>query len=722
MGMGIWLLLVLAAAGRNATATPRANATSVLDHILTNYHTSIIPGDGKGVEVRLQMSIQNVIELDTAEQTFTIQAWFRHYWVDERLRWDPEDFGDTTSIFVPRSQIWIPDAEVYEVVEQNQPFEAQATVYSSGDVFFSQPASLKVHCLMDLSLFPFDTQVCEFTLGSWSMHGLQLDLLPRVDGDGREVPATVDSYKQHTEFNLVRVRTIFDHVYYSCCPEPYPNFRVSITLQREALAYLYSIVIPILVATLVGFTAFVLSPDSGERISLSVTVLLTVAAIYFVAHNDVPKVGRFTMISSLYLVAQMMMLMVVLCSIIVVSLHAVKDSQSFAGERRLLEMFRALDEEKSDELELSVFLDGLDGVGLDPKVAGSLREEVTRVSEKRGIGTLLLADWAAILARRQEGLTLNEAHSPMIRAMLKASFWLSARVGWCAGDPRVLRVHALHRRAWAERALDAGGVQDSARGSTPPSTPALRRASRAESMKQATQEGSISLRGDTRLKSAGANVLAGLSLKRPARAGRVDPVGVHRSVADSASSFSVMPPVVVTEVNRDSASPGHQPAGAAPAAGLTGPSPDGPAEGGAAEGPSGKALLIPPPGDDAVSERSARLSRSKAAEPFKSAADLEDLTELAARRVASNIDLACSALLPVVFLVCVMIIWAPLIQSTQRGHMGVSDEDVSGSAYASGERIKVVHHNLVSDVRWVADACLNAVGGGYTQAACDAER
>ena len=40
-----------------------------------------------------------------------------------------------------------------------------------------------------------------------------------------------------------------------------------------------------------------LNPDSGERVGLGITTLLTVVAIFFVAHDAIPKVGHWTMLS-----------------------------------------------------------------------------------------------------------------------------------------------------------------------------------------------------------------------------------------------------------------------------------------------------------------------------------------------------------------------------------------------------------------------------------------
>lgn len=43
------------------------------------------------VKMQVQLALQNILQLDTREQTLTFQGWFRSYWADERLTWDPDE-------------------------------------------------------------------------------------------------------------------------------------------------------------------------------------------------------------------------------------------------------------------------------------------------------------------------------------------------------------------------------------------------------------------------------------------------------------------------------------------------------------------------------------------------------------------------------------------------------------------------------------------------------
>ena len=52
-------------------------------------------------------------------------------------------------------------------------------VGSSGDVTYNFPTVAKSTCQVKVKYFPFDIQECRLQFGSWSHHGLELDIVNR---------------------------------------------------------------------------------------------------------------------------------------------------------------------------------------------------------------------------------------------------------------------------------------------------------------------------------------------------------------------------------------------------------------------------------------------------------------------------------------------------------------------------------------------------------------
>ena len=79
---------------------------------------------------------------------------------------------------------------------------------------------------------------------------------------------------------MLEARLIRNVVYYSCCPEPFPDLTVTLKIRRKTLYYLYNIVLPCVMMSVLTLLVFCLPPESGEKIALGVTVLLAFSVLY----------------------------------------------------------------------------------------------------------------------------------------------------------------------------------------------------------------------------------------------------------------------------------------------------------------------------------------------------------------------------------------------------------------------------------------------------------
>ena len=49
-------------------------------------------------------------------------------------------------------------------------------IYSDGRVWWVPPTTLRAECPLDVTYWPYDSQVCYFYLGSWTKHGYHMDI------------------------------------------------------------------------------------------------------------------------------------------------------------------------------------------------------------------------------------------------------------------------------------------------------------------------------------------------------------------------------------------------------------------------------------------------------------------------------------------------------------------------------------------------------------------
>uniref|UniRef100_A0A1I8H1L7 Neur_chan_LBD domain-containing protein n=1 Tax=Macrostomum lignano TaxID=282301 RepID=A0A1I8H1L7_9PLAT len=206
---------------------------------------------------------------DEVNQVLTTNVWLEQEWQDERLHWDPSDYNGLQVLRVPCQKIWLPDIVLYNSADDFTTgyMQSKAMVDSSGTVFWPPPAKLRSTCKIDITYFPFDDQVCTMKFGSWTYD------------DG--------SYKNRSlggsEFQTV----------YPISPVPYPDIKFHIVIQRRTLYYLFNIIFPCLWLTVLSLLGFWLPPDSGEKITLGITVLLAFSVFMLLIAENMPATSEF---------------------------------------------------------------------------------------------------------------------------------------------------------------------------------------------------------------------------------------------------------------------------------------------------------------------------------------------------------------------------------------------------------------------------------------------
>lgn len=170
-----------------------------------------------------------------------------------------------------------------------------AAVYSDGSVYWNAPAIYTSSCKIDVSYFPFDEQICTLQFGSWAYNGLQVDLTNRSSAG--DTSAYIDS----GEWELVGMPVVRHVVYYACCEAPYPDLRFHILIRRRPLFYMFNLLVPCFLISMITALGFYMPADSGEKVTLGITILLALTVFLLLVAETmppqsevVPLIGRST--------------------------------------------------------------------------------------------------------------------------------------------------------------------------------------------------------------------------------------------------------------------------------------------------------------------------------------------------------------------------------------------------------------------------------------------
>ena len=162
-----------------------------------------------------------------------------------------------------------------------------------GNTTWLNPAIFKSICKVDVTYFPFDDQECILKFGSWSFDSSKVDLYAH-GGDMLN-----KNYVKNGEWKLTILKSQRNKLKYQCCPHEFVDITVQIRLQRESLDFILKLIIPCSLISSMIFLGFVLPPESGERIGLSITVLLAMTVFQQLSSELMPSYG-FPLLGQFY--------------------------------------------------------------------------------------------------------------------------------------------------------------------------------------------------------------------------------------------------------------------------------------------------------------------------------------------------------------------------------------------------------------------------------------
>lgn len=160
--------------------------------------------------------------------------------------------------------------------------ETNVVIRHDGQIMWDSPAITKSSCKVDVSYFPFDGQQCRLTFGSWTYNGNQIDILNSMEtGD-------LTDFVENVEWEVLGMPAKRSVVTYGCCSEPYPDITYTLLLKRRASFYIFNLLLPCVMISFLAPLGFYLPADSGEKVSLGVTVLLALTVFQLLVAESMP--------------------------------------------------------------------------------------------------------------------------------------------------------------------------------------------------------------------------------------------------------------------------------------------------------------------------------------------------------------------------------------------------------------------------------------------------
>ncbi|XP_075707395.1 neuronal acetylcholine receptor subunit alpha-10-like isoform X1 [Rhinoderma darwinii] len=294
-------------------------AYKLMNDLFANYSNALRPVEDmdKAMNVTLQVTLSQIIDMDERNQILMAYLWIRQVWFDAYLRWNKDDYDGLDTIRIPSSYVWRPDIVLYNNADDQftGSMETNVVIRYDGQIMWDSPAITKSSCKVDVSFFPFDAQQCRLTFGSWTYNGNQIDILNHLDtGD-------LTDFVENVEWEVQGMPAKKNVITYGCCSEPYPDVTYTLLLKRRASFYIFNLLLPCVMISFLAPLGFYLPADSGEKVSLGVTVLLALTVFQLLVAESMPPSENVPLIGKYYIATMTMITASTALTIFIMNIH-----------------------------------------------------------------------------------------------------------------------------------------------------------------------------------------------------------------------------------------------------------------------------------------------------------------------------------------------------------------------------------------------------------------
>ena len=252
---------------------------------------------------------------------YTLQVTIIQIWNDNRLTWNTSQFENIKIVYYPKSELWTPPIKIENDISDSDQFgesENLLILQPNGDVLWPVTQTSKFSCEIDITFYPFDIQRCYIKL--WFYPISPADLVARTN----EPPHPLAAIRAHDFQSGGTWETVDIRCDVTVDQHSGQNQRLSyeFVLRRRTTHYILNIVLPVVFLSMTASLVFILPAEAGEKMGVSITVLLTYSVYLSIIADDLPQTSTQLCHLQVYLTSLLgVTAMAVVLSVAVLNLH-----------------------------------------------------------------------------------------------------------------------------------------------------------------------------------------------------------------------------------------------------------------------------------------------------------------------------------------------------------------------------------------------------------------
>ena len=283
----------------------------LMKHLFRNYDKNVRPvsDPSKNITIRIVPSVRQIVEINERQQVLVVYFWLRLYWYDKNFVWNKSDYSNITNFNVEPDKIWLPDMSLYNSAQEGQDaliylkIKTKVQVFNDGACRWLSPYFSSTSCNIDSTHFPFDEQKCQVEMASWTATGNVIDV--QLD---KNLSIDTSNYLENIQWKMQSVSAYKQVSFFGTNKNSFPSLVFEFVVRRRSLFYIINLIFPCVILSFLSLMTFYIPPASGERITLSISLLLTMLfTLYIVTENLPPDSTTVPLLTKFIGVAMLIM-------------------------------------------------------------------------------------------------------------------------------------------------------------------------------------------------------------------------------------------------------------------------------------------------------------------------------------------------------------------------------------------------------------------------------
>ena len=276
----------------------------LLHTLFANYSSTIRPVDqqSQATAVQADFRLLEILSFDDREGVLKTISILTITWLDEKIRWNTSVY-DIGNIYVSPSSVWRPriflnnPASEQLQIESGNKADDRVQYQSDGRAIYTYNGQTTTRCDANILYFPFDKHICELNFVSYEPTSRVFLVAQTL---GFVVPQS-----RNKEWEVLTV-TMSQFEIRVASGVNQSNVKAAITFQRKPGFVILNMFLPIPCFGFINILVFLLPESSGERVSFSVTILLTLVFFLNLVGESLPPVSDPISIFNVIIMTQLL--------------------------------------------------------------------------------------------------------------------------------------------------------------------------------------------------------------------------------------------------------------------------------------------------------------------------------------------------------------------------------------------------------------------------------